>query len=138
MAAIIMVLLGASIWMYRSRQLHLAEGLERQQEAMAGLVNFLSAPTKFQLACAQHVGRIIGATVEGDRLIIEVEYARRSATRRATLTGNVDRQGVFTGTYQTHLPGGRISAEIRLDFEEDGSAQGINPQWDGAISIEKS
>lgn len=102
-----------------------------------GLVNFLDHPTDFQFACGNQAGQVVDALIDGDRLTIEVTYTGGASLLSATLIGSLDEQGIFNGAYQIHLPNGLVSKEVRLSFEENGSAQGINKDWGNAISILK-
>lgn len=114
-----------------------ANGLEQQSQAVVGLVNFLQDSDGFRFMCGRTSGKIVDATLEGDRLTLEIEYPQDSVMQEAVLTGNFNAQGLFRGTYQTSLPNGLFTGEVRLDFEQDGSAQGLNHEG-GEISIRRS
>lgn len=105
-------------------------------KTMMGLVNFLESPTDFELACGNHASQVIDAQVQGDRITIKV-VSGGTNPRHVTLTGRLDEQGTFNGTYQTQLPDGLAFGKVRLSFEQDGSAQGVNEDWGGAISIQR-
>ncbi|PZD72202.1 Kynurenine 3-monooxygenase [Acaryochloris thomasi RCC1774] len=105
-------------------------------KTVMGLVNFLDNPTEFKLACGNHAGQVVDAQVQGDRITIKV-VSGGIDPRRVTLTGSLNEQGVFNGTYQTELPTGLAFGKVRLNFDQDGSAQGVNEDWGGAIAILK-
>ena len=106
-------------------------------KTLVGLVNFLDHPTDFKFACGNQAGQVVDAVIEGDRLTIEVTYTGGVSLRNATLTGSLDEQGIFNGAFQMRLPNGLVSKEVRLSFDEDGSAQGVNKDWGNAIAILK-
>ncbi|MDJ0704214.1 MAG: hypothetical protein QNJ46_13095, partial [Leptolyngbyaceae cyanobacterium MO_188.B28] len=104
-------------------------------KAVMGLVNFLDNPTHFQFACGNQAGQVVSAAIDGDRLTIEVTYTTEASLWNATLIGSLDPQGVFNGAYQFRASNGLVSRDVRLSFEEDGSAQGVNKEWGNAIAI---
>ncbi|MEM9266755.1 MAG: NAD(P)/FAD-dependent oxidoreductase [Cyanobacteria bacterium P01_F01_bin.13] len=137
-AAVAAVLIGVSVWMHHSHQTFVAKTLQQREESVAGLLHFLHDPTEFQLNCAQHAGDIVEVTLQENHLTIQVEYRHSPRLQQATLTGRLNQQGIFHGTYQTRLPSGELLREVHLSFDEDGSAQGSSKQWGRAISIQKS
>ncbi|MEM8715648.1 MAG: hypothetical protein AAGE92_07695, partial [Cyanobacteria bacterium P01_G01_bin.4] len=116
----------------------LSDRASRGGESRVGLANFLESPTEFVFNCGNHAGQVVHANVDGDRLTIEIAYAAREHLSSTTIVGNLDSQGIFSGTYSTNIPSGRISGDVSLSFEQDGSAQGINEEWGNAIQIYKS
>ncbi len=105
-------------------------------KTVVGLVNFLDSPTNFKLACENHAAQIIDAHVQDDLITIKV-ISGGADSRLFTLSGRLDGQGIFKGTYQTQLPTGTAIGKVRLNFDRDGSAQGVNEDWGGAIAILK-
>lgn len=101
-----------------------------------GLVNFLESPTDFKLACDNHTGKVVDANVQGDLITIKIESGEADP-QQFTLMGRLDSQGVFNATYQTQQPEASEFGKVRLSFDQDGSAQGVNEEWGGAIAILK-
>lgn len=115
----------------------IAEIANRTEDSTVGLNPLLENPTDFQLACGTHVGQVVYATSEDDYLTIKVTYGTGNKLQHVTLTGKLDETGIFDGTYQTQLVDGEVSGEVLLNFDADGSAQGIHTSRNRKISIEK-
>ena len=106
-------------------------------KTLMGLVNFLDNPTGFEFACGIHAGQIVEAKIQGDLITIKVSYTASSSHRQMTLIGTLDEKGVFKGTYQMQFPNGYDRSPLRLNFNADGTAKGINENWGGEIAIKK-
>lgn len=141
-AAAVATLIVSSSFLGGPRMLNLlpgsiAETTSKSESRIVGLNPLLENPTAFQLACGNHTGQVVEAIVEGNHLTIEVAYAHHARLQHITLAGKLDETGVFDGTYQTQLSEGKVSGEVLLSFDADGSAQGINKHWDREITIER-
>ena len=120
------------------------QGSASLDQTVVGLVNLLEDPTGFQFACGNHAGRVVAAAFEGDtlapgqanRLTIDIAYSGKRA-QQTRITGTVDHRGIFKGTQQTQFADGSISSTVRLNFDPDGSAQGVHQEWGRAIAIQK-
>ncbi|MGJ3246477.1 MAG: NAD(P)/FAD-dependent oxidoreductase [Elainellaceae cyanobacterium] len=102
-----------------------------------GLVNFLRDPTAFQITCGVRTGKIIHASLEGNHLTIEVMYFWDDRRVYTTFKGTFDQAGQFQATYEMHLPDTHFSGEMVFQFDQDGSALGIDHDLKHSIKILK-
>ncbi|MEL6161258.1 MAG: hypothetical protein AAFQ40_04365 [Cyanobacteria bacterium J06623_5] len=99
---------------------------------LVGIAQFVKNPARYHLAYGGNLASVTGATLDGDRLIIEYAYLGDGLDggepKTGTLTGTVDSDGKFSGNYLTKLKSeGKIKTtqgELQFTFAADGTAAG--------------
>ncbi|MFK8183897.1 MAG: hypothetical protein AB8B99_11030 [Phormidesmis sp.] len=91
---------------------------------LVGIAQFVQNPTQYSFACGEAPGQVTDASLEGDVMTIAFRYPSDGEVRTGELTGTVDAEGLFVGTYQTQSQQGVLKGDVTMTFVADGTAEG--------------
>ncbi|MEO0375800.1 MAG: aspartyl/asparaginyl beta-hydroxylase domain-containing protein, partial [Cyanobacteria bacterium P01_A01_bin.17] len=100
-----------------------------------GVAKFLSNPTQYGFACGEAPGKVTDASINNSAMVIGYTYPAGDEVRTGQLIGKVNRNGVFTGTYNTRSRLGQLQGTITFTFIEDGTATGNYGNASGSTHI---
>ncbi|MEL7507312.1 MAG: hypothetical protein AAFN42_08255 [Cyanobacteria bacterium J06554_1] len=108
----------------------------QQADSIApGVSEFLRNPTQYGFACGEALGEVTGTFLDGSVMVIEYTYPAKDEIRIGQLVGEVDSDGLFTGTYNTNSRLGLLQGDIAFTFAEDGTADGSYGNGTGTAQI---
>lgn len=100
-----------------------------------GVSEFLSNPTQYRFACGEAPGEVTGAELDGNVMTIEYTYPAGDEVRAGELVGEVNENGIFTGTYNTQSRLSLLQGNITFTFADDGTADGSYGNGAGSARI---
>ncbi len=100
-----------------------------------GVSEFMSNPTQYRFVCGEAPGEVTDASLDGAVMVIEYTYPAGDEVRSGQLVGEINSDGLFTGTYNTESRLGLLQGNITLTFSEDGTADGSYGNGTGSARI---
>lgn len=91
---------------------------------LVGVAQFVKTPTEYRFIFEEELGQITAASLKENIMTISFRYPTAGEVRTGELTGTVDSDGRFVGTYQTQSQAGLEKGDITLSFVADGTAKG--------------